>query len=130
MAALAAQHQQASATNTSWIEATCQTIGAPKESNPLPPPEAVAAVKHILLQHIGMVDSDRHVPLTKVNAPLLQQWQRSAGDPDGIAVAWMLDGAPMGITEQLQDPGIFPVAVVQPYMPHEDLQCDLQHFRN
>jgi len=41
-----------------------------------------------------------------------------------------MDGAPMGITEQLKDPGIFPEAVVQPYMGHEDLHCNLQNFRN
>ena len=71
-----------------------------------------------------------HAPLTKVDAPLLQQWQVSSGDPDGVAAAWMVHGGPMGITEQLEDPGIFPVAVVEPYMPHEDLHCDLQSFRN
>jgi len=36
----------------------------------------------------------------------------------------------MGITEQLTDPGIFPQAVVPPYMGHESLQCDIQNFRN
>ena len=36
----------------------------------------------------------------------------------------------MGVTAQLLDPGIFPEAVVKPYMGFEDLHCDLQHFRN
>ena len=52
------------------------------------------------------------------------------GDPDNISAGWMISGAPMGITEQLKDPGIFPEAVVEPYMGHEELQCDLQNFRN
>ena len=121
MEALSAQH--ASSTTTSWIDATCSTIGAPKESNPAPPPDAIAAVKDIMLRHIGMVHYDA-APLTKVDGPFLRQWQRKAGDPDGIAAEWMINGAPMGITEQLEDPGIFPEVVVQLFMAHGDLQCD------
>ena len=36
----------------------------------------------------------------------------------------------MGITEHLEDPGIFPQAEVPPLMGHENLQCDIQNFRN
>ena len=98
MEALSAQH--ASSPTTSWIDATCSAIGAPKESNPAPPPDAIAAVNNIILKHIGMVRYDR-VPLTKVDGPFLRQWQCKAGDPDGIAANWMIEGAPMGIIEQL-----------------------------
>jgi len=127
MDALRTQHSSNPA--SSWIDATCATIGAPKESKPAPPTDAIAAVKAILIKYIGMVNYDS-APLTKVDGHFLRQWQRTAGDPDGIAANWMVDGAPMGVTEQLLDPGIFPQSVVPPYMGHESLQCDLQNFHN
>ena len=42
----------------------------------------------------------------------------------------MIEGPPMGITMQVEDPGIFPTAVVEPNMDHSSLHCDLANFRN
>ena len=36
----------------------------------------------------------------------------------------------MGIIVAIDDPGIFPPAVVQPSMSHDSLHCDLENFRN
>ena len=127
MDALRSQHK--SCPKTSWIDATCGIIGAASDTMPAPPPDAVAAVKKLILEHIGPVDYDS-TPLTKVDAHLLRQWQRAASDPDYIAADWMVHGAPMGVTEQLRDPGIFPETIVPPYMGHDDLHCDVQQFKN
>ena len=88
MAALRTQHE--ASTTKSWIDATCDTIGAPKESNPAPPKDAIAAVKAILIKHIGDIECADHVALTKVDAPVLRQWQRAAGDPESIAAGWIM----------------------------------------
>ena len=61
-------------------------------------------------KHVGMIDYDKYIARTRVDAPLLLQWQRASGDPDGIAAGWMISGGPMGITMHLEDPGIFPTA--------------------
>ena len=132
---LATQHVSSSARTqhssaASWIDATCDLIGASKDSSLSLPTDAVAAVRELIIQHIGMIDYDDYVARTKVDAPLLRQWQRASGDPDAIAAGWMIDGAPMGVTLPLEDPGIFPPAVVEPSLQHANLHCDLNNFRN
>ena len=67
--------------NPEWITATCKAIGSTDELRP--PPDAVAAVRNLLVEATHMTEADPNVPrLTDVDAHLVDAWRLAAGDPD------------------------------------------------
>jgi len=102
------KHTSEDTLNESWISRTCNAIGS-TDPDAGPPPDAVAAVKSMLIEATGMVRDDIGARrLTKVDAHLLEAWRVASGDPDDQAGKWLLVGAPTGIEAPVLDPGIFP----------------------
>ena len=92
----------------SWVNVTCESVGT-SDSSCKPPPDAVEAVRRLLIEATGMTGADANTPrLTNVDAYLLDAWRIAARDPEVYVGAWLKDGAPAGITMPIHDPGIFP----------------------
>ena len=43
-----------------------------------------------------------------VHHEMLAAWVKASGDPDGVVVKWLKEGAPLGIEKQIETAGIFP----------------------
>ena len=58
----------------------------------------------------ALLDLDRQKPLERgLEYGMLGSWGRIAGDPDADFIeGWLRDGSPAGITDHVEDPGIFP----------------------
>ena len=81
----------------SWISVTCNAMGSTDPAAG-PPPDAVAAVKALLVEMTSMCLEEPKIPKrTNVDARLLEAWRLAAGDPDDQVGKWMLVGAPTGI---------------------------------
>ena len=125
------QHIASGTIGKSWISQTCDAIGS-TDSDAGPPPDAVAAVKSMLIEMTGMVPEDFKTPRrTRVDAHLLEAWRVAAGDPDDQVGKWMLVGAPTGIEAPVLDPGIFPPCNKPAEMQPQDIFTkEHRDFRN
>ncbi len=66
------RHLAAGTVKNSWISVTCDAVGS-KDDMAGPPADAVAAVKAMLTEMIGMLPEDHPAPKkTKVDARLLE----------------------------------------------------------
>ena len=69
------KHTSEDTLNESWISRTCNAIGS-TDPDAGPPPDAVAAVRSMLIEATGMVRDDIGARrLTKVDAHLLEAWR-------------------------------------------------------
>ena len=102
-----AEHLSKNTIKDSWVSVTCDAIGSSDETCG-PPASAIGAVK-------SMID-----------AQLLEAWRSAAGDPHHWVYKWLRDGAPVGITEHIKGPGIFPQCHRPADLQPQDIHCDEQ----
>ena len=112
-----------------WVRQTCDLMGT-KLPDAKPPPEAVAAVRSVICEHVGHVPPTDHERLTKIDAHLLESWRTAAEDPETQAANWCITGSPTGILHQPSGPGIFPDVACPAELRPEDLSADHITFRN
>ena len=73
----------------SWVNVTCESVGT-SDSSCKPPPDAVEAVRRLLIEATGMTEADANTPrLTNVDAYLLDAWRIAACDPEVFVGAWL-----------------------------------------
>ncbi len=70
-----------SPTDGSWIDLTCKLIGS-TDKDVRPPADAIAAVKAIMVKHIGGDAAVAQGALTRINSTLPGRWRKIAGHPD------------------------------------------------
>ena len=122
------EHRAKGTLQDSWVYQACKIIGSKKEEKKRPPAQAVEAVKALIVKHVQPPEAHDHIPLTLIDAILLEAWRVAAKDPDDPVGPWLKTGGPAGILIQALCPEIFPdVAAPADWMP-EDLHCDQHAF--
>ena len=106
------------------------------ETGATAPVEAITAVRHIIERHCqydsksaSQSSADEHCT-TSINANLLEAWRKSANDPDHAVCAWLLTGAPAGITKQPEACGILPSTEDEPECGVDGIATDFDNFPN
>ena len=87
------RHRKQGKLNDSWAHRSCKTIRSDAKANLRPPPEAVQAVKELIIKHVGQPAVCTSKPVTTIEAPLLEASRAAAKEPDTEVSKWLMDGA-------------------------------------
>jgi hypothetical protein len=115
---------------SSWVDDAMRALGSDEV---LPCEHAISEVRDLIAACTKAASTDEVATSTcdtPIRAGLLEAWRSISGDPDIYICQWLMQGAPAGISLQMESAGIFPEVDEQAEVHYDDLGFDFDEFRN